>query len=717
MGVRGLATYIDKNQNVLQDFDLRDSPLVIDGNNLYYALYHGLKTGHASNGDYHIFAKAIRKFFQHLRECDIVPYVVLDGAYEPDDRKMKTVRDRLREKLHQASLISKGYVSCKIMPVLGHETFLSALKDLSIAHCMSDFEADEAMVALANDLSAPILSNDSDFFIFPLNNGFCRLDYFDHQHVRTDGEGQKFIRTKIYDMPTFCGHHPGLSPPLLPLFATLIGNDFVDATAFDNFFLHVNKPKFKRGSKGLKGNRRHCKMEGLLHWLQCVKSVEDGLELLLPHMKKEHHPRLRQILQKGILGYATFPAQRLIDFFQGENSVDGCSLVNKGGDQWPKPLWRSLRGAELAPQLLNMFVNRRGFLSFQIEDMEEEEAATVAQPIRNQLYSLILSLTPESSANQEIEEYGRLNSRLFHHPVTVVPSSTSLLDWISGRTVEERRHFLVTEVCNITSPDANDFLLNPKTRSYFSLFYLSIIFTFADSRCGLTRLDLAALIVTHAHSVLTLFRSFGGYRDVLNRRRDIIESEGEESTTSCELVSSLQSASPVELTSIKERLTRYVADKFRNKLRLGFVHGTAQWQAVFQTLCWLNRILLNPFVNPDPALLYDGTLAATLNADLKQRSDWRKFVEEELFRGTEIGRMTLALFDLVAPFCGRIKEEGEVLSEGKKKKKRRKEKTPIIEMEESEGTHSAEELEAAEAENCWFDENNKFSRLCLPVID
>ena len=77
MGVRGLATYIDKNQNVLRDCELRDGPLVIDGNNLYYAIYHGLKTGHASNGDYHLFAKEIRRFFHHLRECDIVPYVVL----------------------------------------------------------------------------------------------------------------------------------------------------------------------------------------------------------------------------------------------------------------------------------------------------------------------------------------------------------------------------------------------------------------------------------------------------------------------------------------------------------------------------------------------------------------------------------------------------------------------------------------------------------------
>ena len=101
--------------------------------------------------------------------------------------------------------------------------------------------------------------------------------------------------------------------------------------------------------------------------------MEEGLELLLPHMKKELHPRLRQTLRKGILGYdpnstttssTASSSSRLLDYFSSIKSdpanaiVDGGGLVDKaGGRPLPSILWKSLRSGELAPQILNMFVN------------------------------------------------------------------------------------------------------------------------------------------------------------------------------------------------------------------------------------------------------------------------------------------------------------------------------------------------------------------------
>jgi hypothetical protein len=98
---------------------------------------------------------------------------------------------------------------------------------------------------------------------------------------------------KKYDIPTFCSHHPGLRDELIPLFATLIGNDFVEGFHFENFFAQIPKPKYKRGKSGVKGNHRHCKMEGLLEWMQKLETVQQGLDLVLPHMKKEKHENLK----------------------------------------------------------------------------------------------------------------------------------------------------------------------------------------------------------------------------------------------------------------------------------------------------------------------------------------------------------------------------------------------------------------------------------------
>jgi len=228
--------------------------------------------------------------------------------------------------------------------------------------------------------------------------------------------------------------------------------------------------------------------------------------------------------------------------------------------------------------------------------------------------------------------------------------------------------------------------------------------------------------------VLSLFRSYDGYRNALlasleegqkddddgHPRDDEIDHST--SSISLDLIAAVDRALPAELTEIKDRFSRYVKEKFRNKLRLDFVHGTAQWQSCFQTLTWLNRLLLSPWNDPDPALLYNGTLASTLAADLRARSDWRKFVVEELFRGSKrIGLVVLELVDGIVGISGRLDEEVEAVTDGEsekrrekmaKKKKREVRTTEAVE----EDLGSAAEVEEEE-EELWIDRNNKFSRL------
>lgn len=80
MGVHGLTTYVEGNRYFFQDEKFRDSRLVIDGCSLYYRLYfsHGLDQQHG--GDYDAFTVLLAKFLSALAECNIQPYVVLDGG-------------------------------------------------------------------------------------------------------------------------------------------------------------------------------------------------------------------------------------------------------------------------------------------------------------------------------------------------------------------------------------------------------------------------------------------------------------------------------------------------------------------------------------------------------------------------------------------------------------------------------------------------------------
>ena len=170
MGVRGLTTFVDANPVLLTDHHLCDTRLIIDGLNLLFFLYGHRQVNYTYGGDYDTFAKKIRAFFKTLRTCNITSTVVLDGGYEVDDRKLRTTISRAKKCISRAA--GSGFV----LPILAYAVFIDILKELAIEHIVCDHEADKQIAALAVEWKCPVLSSDSDFFIFDLPGGFVVQD-------------------------------------------------------------------------------------------------------------------------------------------------------------------------------------------------------------------------------------------------------------------------------------------------------------------------------------------------------------------------------------------------------------------------------------------------------------------------------------------------------------------------------------------------------------
>jgi len=120
MGVHGLSRYMDHNCHQTTKKCLRDTAIVIDGNNLMYYLYSTNTVTNVQNfsasaylfgGDYLGYAQRIRHFLQHLKLCGIQPYFIFDGAYEPppelhsSDSQDPKVRKITSNKLQKTSLL------------------------------------------------------------------------------------------------------------------------------------------------------------------------------------------------------------------------------------------------------------------------------------------------------------------------------------------------------------------------------------------------------------------------------------------------------------------------------------------------------------------------------------------------------------------------------------------------------------------------------------
>ncbi|XP_045215530.2 protein asteroid homolog 1-like [Mercenaria mercenaria] len=231
MGVRFLTSYISENDDkYLCDYDLQNTKLIIDGSSLIFFLYEHYKIPHQFGGDYDIFARRCKEFFNILTQCNVTPVVVFDGADDPNNMKLTTLEGRMYRQINKLSSEEEEF----FLPHLSFVTYRQVLVELDIAHVASLYEADKEIAVLANKLGCPVLSNDSDFYVFRLTRGYIPLNYIGElvpKRNATSGIPNFYLKVKLYRSEDFLSKEFKMKDDeyMLPVFATLMGNDYFDS--------------------------------------------------------------------------------------------------------------------------------------------------------------------------------------------------------------------------------------------------------------------------------------------------------------------------------------------------------------------------------------------------------------------------------------------------------------------------------------------------------
>ena len=97
MGVRGLSSFLSNRTAFFERKELSDSKVIVDGNNLRFALYKSCPgLNDCFGGDYDKFYRHVKQFFLNLLRCRVTPVIIVDGGLDKSDQKLKTVLKRLR---------------------------------------------------------------------------------------------------------------------------------------------------------------------------------------------------------------------------------------------------------------------------------------------------------------------------------------------------------------------------------------------------------------------------------------------------------------------------------------------------------------------------------------------------------------------------------------------------------------------------------------------
>eukprot|EP01134_Creolimax_fragrantissima_P005326 CFRG5326T1 len=268
--------------------------VVVDGSALLHYLYFQNTTAYPSQAmEYgctpHMLHERTIKFLSALVAVANHVYVVMDGI-SPDSKEKERIKRshrKLRDVMAVAAKVSsrqktvstRAFENCHVLAVWAHRTFVQAIlnhfpthervcaccrskvsvvsedgirqpssKSLESSRCsqlfegemrcdqcrvrvwMAHGEADGLVATLATEMGAVVLSNDSDFYIYPVvSHGYVPLSTIT---LALDMNGRTCV-TGVQYLPQTLAEHLGLSLSQLPLLATLCGTDYVDDDVSD----------------------------------------------------------------------------------------------------------------------------------------------------------------------------------------------------------------------------------------------------------------------------------------------------------------------------------------------------------------------------------------------------------------------------------------------------------------------------------------------------
>ncbi|CAM4703582.1 unnamed protein product [Leuciscus chuanchicus] len=602
MGVQGLKTYIESSdKNYLRSWAFREKRLIIDGCNLYYLLYFDCNLDQMHGGDYDAFEELITQFFENLAACDISPYVVLDGGDDHTDKKFDTVMKRKQQKIKEAYNLSMGKKG-RVLPTLIKNVLRQLLHKLKVPMVQCLEEADWEIAALAQEWDCPVLSNDSDFYIFNLRAGVLPISHFQWKKVGVDRRtNKKCIQAKHFTLGQFCASFQ-MNAELLPIFASILGNDYVKLQ-------NIKYPDWEEYSVPGMENAR---IDGMLKWLSQFPGPKEAISALLKFTDDEEKVIVHKALLNGIKEYKLISGS-LAQFFKSK--VIPQSILTGPLQVLPKWTLRPLLQGRMSSSVIDVLVHQRVSLTPQVEDFQLPCSSEISRPIRQVIYGLLL-LTANKQAlavkavtgtsKRYVEEYGRQHITLSNQKVEAI--QTKVMEELQLETLNKEPHDVRLQVFLDTLGVSSAMLRGIPDALQLQMFVTR--YWLVNAQPQPCQVHLWGLLLGMVNGKLS----------------GTLKTE----------------------TDMQLRRKKLQAGRGRIYLEDEAAHLYSQWQSCLKWSLNLNRLLLDPLSEPECARLYRGTLVHQIVGELRRGIT----LESLLMRGSSAEQLFKQLKDAIVSLVG-----------------------------------------------------------------
>ena len=373
MGIRYLTTFVENHFKGWKKIPVRGK-LIIDISAVLPLLFEKVSTEHNElcGGDYVSVAREMSRFLQTLVDAGIDPIVVLSGTFNYD--KADTIERRVEEK--------RKYIANLLLPVekRDHEVKVRSVSTRYLSNTaiiesvkqvvggqnlfVADRTADVDIACLAIHHQCPVLSNDSDFYVFPLLHGYIPYSRLDWNDVRNN-----CIIGEFYFYQVFCRQFGIRDESLLTLIPVITGNDTV--AALDKGYLTVIMPRDEHT------NDSHL-IEDTVQYVASFKTFDTCLTTL----RKQRMFGMVKTIQDVYQEYFFLP------LFKPRSSL-ATDLTCKDGSSVPRFILEKHRKGIFFTFVLNVLVYHKAHFSTAVENISESWCCLIGVPIRRAIYGIL----------------------------------------------------------------------------------------------------------------------------------------------------------------------------------------------------------------------------------------------------------------------------------------------------------------------------------------
>ncbi|XP_063982767.1 protein asteroid homolog 1-like [Diachasmimorpha longicaudata] len=651
MGIRGLSSYILQNDwRFMEPFELQGMTIVVDASNVCHNLYEMVDKQSGLMGcQYDVFYRSVKNFFENLLLCEVQPIVILDGlAALTQEQYLMIFQDKLKQFVSGDSMI---------FPQLLNRVLISVLRRLKIQFVQTASEADESIVAIAEALNCPILSEDGDFFMYSTNYIHWKtLNLIPHKVQSTSSFS---LSCQMYNFRKLCNAFNDLNESLLRLALIILGNKCGRNHLDDN----IMKSLFDRINSIALPHNPHVsqrKIEKTLLWLSDYSSLDEAITGVLQYVDSTHKAKVFQKIQHmldefGICSPLVFinlelperllsklrdnmhkkpvPAQQIETNEKKNNALEYTEeeLIA----MVPKWMTEDFARGRLFQKPFEMLLFSTAFMSPVRQTCRYPPPAFISLSIVKSIYSLLCSLREGDEHNLNI--IAANETKVIREQVKVDRSSVSLKDIKKLEHSERKR--IIDEVLGTDGDNSLQEL-----PSCWRLYVAAMVFWMRQKDPPeRTRNHLFSVILVMLLSFINdkigVLKTKDAFMEKYEAKYKEITSKNKPDRRVMEIANlrdALQSATEEEcIAAAPFFISNQQLNRPKNEWKI-VVHTFSQFHSCLENAMTLNALLAFPYYPVEVYKVYSGLLFYTLFEAISKEDDIEAYLHKELPYSPEI---------------------------------------------------------------------------------